>query len=106
MAGKGLHVSLGTTPLVSEHKLHILQMGKLPLTIVHLSEMINRILFLKCATIIISTQYLMQRINSGSPWVLIIAWNKKVKAAVSITHYSCLLYTSPSPRDRTRSRMP
>ena len=21
-------------------------------------------------------------------------------------HYSCLLYTSPSPRDRTRSRMP
>ena len=25
----------------------------------------------------------------------------------SITeHYNCLLYTSPSPRDRTRSRMP
>ena len=23
-----------------------------------------------------------------------------------ITIYSCLLYTSPSPRDRTRSRMP
>ena len=21
-------------------------------------------------------------------------------------HYACLLYTSPSPRDRTRSRMP
>ena len=21
-------------------------------------------------------------------------------------HYTCLLYTSPSPRDRTRSRMP
>ena len=24
----------------------------------------------------------------------------------SIKHSSCLLYTSPSPRDRTRSRMP
>ena len=30
-----------------------------------------------------------------------------VKLAHSIGHYSiCLLYTSPSPRDRTRSRMP
>src|SRR5665811_207186 len=26
--------------------------------------------------------------------------------ADAITKYSCLLYTSPSPRDRTRSRMP
>ena len=26
--------------------------------------------------------------------------------AVSATVYTCLLYTSPSPRDRTRSRMP
>ena len=25
---------------------------------------------------------------------------------VSVTAYTCLLYTSPSPRDRTRSRMP
>ena len=25
---------------------------------------------------------------------------------VKDAHYSCLLYTSPSPRDRTRSRMP
>ena len=24
----------------------------------------------------------------------------------SIEYYTCLLYTSPSPRDRTRSRMP
>ena len=29
---------------------------------------------------------------------------KKVKAKTEI--YICLLYTSPSPRDRTRSRMP
>ena len=25
---------------------------------------------------------------------------------VEQSHYTCLLYTSPSPRDRTRSRMP
>ena len=25
---------------------------------------------------------------------------------VAYLHYTCLLYTSPSPRDRTRSRMP
>ena len=27
-------------------------------------------------------------------------------AEALVRHYSCLLYTSPSPRDRTRSRMP
>ena len=27
-------------------------------------------------------------------------------ASTGILLYSCLLYTSPSPRDRTRSRMP
>ena len=25
---------------------------------------------------------------------------------IDLYHWSCLLYTSPSPRDRTRSRMP
>ena len=40
-----------------------------------------------------------------------ILGNQKVdQAAEEATHYpripSCLLYTSPSPRDRTRSRMP
>ena len=29
------------------------------------------------------------------------------QSSAQITHYyNCLLYTSPSPRDRTRSRMP
>ena len=31
---------------------------------------------------------------------------EKVKANNHQTHPTCLLYTSPSPRDRTRSRMP
>jgi len=30
-------------------------------------------------------------------------WNK---AKILRENYYCLLYTSPSPRDRTRSRMP
>ena len=29
-----------------------------------------------------------------------------VESAVGAWGYDCLLYTSPSPRDRTRSRMP
>ena len=29
-----------------------------------------------------------------------------INAPFSIKSYTCLLYTSPSPRDRTRSRMP
>ena len=32
-------------------------------------------------------------------------WNKIAKEAAEQSH-RCLLYTSPSPRDRTRSRMP
>ena len=35
-----------------------------------------------------------------------IALNKKVLDLDSTGISSCLLYTSPSPRDRTRSRMP
>ena len=31
------------------------------------------------------------------------AWKKGLKTGL---YYFCLLYTSPSPRDRTRSRMP
>ena len=34
-------------------------------------------------------------------------WKKDlVKANNDALYYGCLLYTSPSPRDRTRSRMP
>ena len=37
-------------------------------------------------------------------------WNlevtKETVEELEVTYNSCLLYTSPSPRDRTRSRMP
>ena len=34
------------------------------------------------------------------------AYTNKVRNALQELPYTCLLYTSPSPRDRTRSRMP
>ena len=41
---------------------------------------------------------------------ILISWKKKMPfyyaAAIIIALLICLLYTSPSPRDRTRSRMP
>ena len=55
---------------------------------------------------------------SGFPWVLIASslslWLKEEGlsrstigwAGLIFGVYACLLYTSPSPRDRTRSRMP
>ena len=34
------------------------------------------------------------------------AMQEAAKHIDASAHFSCLLYTSPSPRDRTRSRMP
>ena len=44
--------------------------------------------------------------NSSRPIVLIPNPFYQVYMASSLTVNACLLYTSPSPRDRTRSRMP
>ena len=41
--------------------------------------------------------------------IIIPAYNEElnIEATVKdVTNNTCLLYTSPSPRDRTRSRMP
>ena len=35
-----------------------------------------------------------------------VFFDKKRELVISTDTYNCLLYTSPSPRDRTRSRMP
>ena len=54
-------------------------------------------------------------LNTGKPrykGILIIGYRESAKTArfkmgqSYMTLYLCLLYTSPSPRDRTRSRMP
>ena len=41
--------------------------------------------------------------GSGNKSVLV---EKKKNRSVDASYNACLLYTSPSPRDRTRSRMP
>ena len=40
------------------------------------------------------------------PALLFLLFLAGVVATMAIAAYACLLYTSPSPRDRTRSRMP
>ena len=47
-------------------------------------------------------------VNEGSPhWIhLNAAFNPRGNVSMQLDIFSCLLYTSPSPRDRTRSRMP
>ena len=45
--------------------------------------------------------------NADATGTIILTQIKTVSGnAVNTSTYSCLLYTSPSPRDRTRSRMP
>ena len=39
-------------------------------------------------------------------WALSEDWGIDLEAEVAVITGDCLLYTSPSPRDRTRSRMP
>ena len=41
----------------------------------------------------------------GSTLAVRVHWLKSADAALALS-VDCLLYTSPSPRDRTRSRMP
>ena len=48
---------------------------------------------------------LAERAKQGGYRVLGLASVRVVKGGETIG-YTCLLYTSPSPRDRTRSRMP
>ena len=42
---------------------------------------------------------------SEDEWLEML-YPEQIKTLDDYLRYSCLLYTSPSPRDRTRSRMP
>ena len=42
----------------------------------------------------------------GAPVSLLVKENSKANEFLNQTNYICLLYTSPSPRDMRRSRMP
>ena len=45
-------------------------------------------------------------VAQGETGESVVDWNYDVIARENEMHKDCLLYTSPSPRDRTRSRMP
>ena len=45
-------------------------------------------------------------IGSSGQWQTVLNRNLTVVTKNNDQSYFCLLYTSPSPRDRTRSRMP
>ena len=44
--------------------------------------------------------------NQQARYGLIESWFTNIRDKKELPEYICLLYTSPSPRDRTRSRMP
>ena len=44
--------------------------------------------------------------NGAQGRILYVLWQKDGISIRSLSTKCCLLYTSPSPRDRTRSRMP
>ena len=45
--------------------------------------------------------------EDGTPYVVFTPFSRKYKEKLNALYFKpCLLYTSPSPRDRTRSRMP
>ena len=51
-------------------------------------------------------EYIQFAERNGFKWDILV-WRKPNPVPINNGHYLiCLLYTSPSPRDRTRSRMP
>src|SRR5664280_1424091 len=62
---------------------------------------------------ILTGTQLRESVRRYLSWLLNNTWLQSVEdldaypeVAQSTLNYGCLLYTSPSPRDRTRSRMP
>ena len=50
---------------------------------------------------------LVEQITAARTAYMAVVVHPSIKVAIAIGPYNtCLLYTSPSPRDRTRSRMP
>ena len=46
-------------------------------------------------------------VQSVVPTKVLTAYDEeKAKVGIEVVAYTCLLYTSPSPRDRQKSRMP
>ena len=59
----------------------------------------------RCLEILNQSINLNKAINDLN-WVRLKSWRESLAMIFDPPSRSCLLYTSPSPRDRTRSRMP
>ena len=63
-------------------------------------------LFFQADSVINLGIYLIGKVNCIRLWKLRSLWRAIFQSSMMAQYYICLLYTSPSPRDRTRSRMP
>ena len=63
---------------------------------------INRRSFIQTAAAVTASLSAPMVMASGKPRVVVGGG----AGGATVARYICLLYTSPSPRDRTRSRMP
>ena len=58
-------------------------------------------------TTIVGTAIYPDVLPEKTPYPAVVFARVRTEPVISISNvYFCLLYTSPSPRDRTRSRMP
>ena len=57
-------------------------------------------------TVVATKSFLNQYNIDDSAAVMVRFFGAPFIASILVALYICLLYTSPSPRDRTRSRMP
>ena len=63
--------------------------------------------FIPAKYVVIGAIFLAELLLVGGGWVINPATTEAITSAIPANvSNTCLLYTSPSPRDRTRSRMP
>ena len=72
---------------------------------------INNENFYKISNVSSMRPFFMSIVSPYNHWLFIssngaLSAGRKDKDNALFPYYTCLLYTSPSPRDRTRSRMP
>ena len=71
-----------------------------------MSRLFRRLSTLLLCSLLVLGVWLTQPLTVQAAEIRNLADDKLAEAAGKVDLNNCLLYTSPSPRDRTRSRMP